>query len=174
MSLKKALFMGTALVSLSCLPMQEANAFTGTASASAIIIDPVVVTGNAPLHFGTLTYSAAGTAVLDTASGRTVTGGVTAITGAGLEQSGVLLVTGASGLPIDLTIAAVATVDDGGGNSMTVNTFNLRTNAGGTQEVITLTAVGSDTVPFGGTLNVAGTEPAGTYTGTFSVIANYQ
>ncbi|MBI1328093.1 MAG: DUF4402 domain-containing protein [Alphaproteobacteria bacterium] len=174
MSIKKMLFMGTALVSLSCLPVQDAAAFTGTASASAIVIDPVIVSGTAPLHFGTITHSAAGTVVLDTASGRSVTGGVTAITGAGLEQSGSVLVTGASGLPIDLTITAAATVNDGGGNTMTVNAFNLRTNAGGTQEVVTLTAAGTLAVPFGGTLIVAGTEPAGTYTGTFSVIANYQ
>ena len=175
MSYKKSLVLGAALISLTCFPHSEAKAFTGSASASAVILTAVTVTGTAALHFGSITHTAAGTIAVDTANTRGAgTGGVTGITGAGLEQSGSVLVTGASGVAIDLTITAAATVTDGGGNNMSLNAFNLRTNAGGTQEVVTLPAAGTLAVPFGATLNVAGTEPANTYTGNFNIVANYQ
>ena len=70
--------------------------------------------------------------------------------------------------------ATVFTVDDtGAGVPMNVNAFNLVTNAGGTSETITLAATPS-TFPLGATLNVGAGQVAGTYTGTYTVSANYQ
>lgn len=174
-TVNKALMVGTTLISLNALAAAQAQAATGTGNMSAIILTPIAVTAPTDLHFGSMTESGAGgTMVMDTANTRTAGGAVTAVTGAGLEASGVLSITGATGISIDLSMTAGPfTVSDGGGNTMAVNTFNLETNAGGSAQTISLTA-SPDTFPVGATLVVGAGQTPGTYTGTYSVTANYQ
>ncbi|MCI5060770.1 MAG: DUF4402 domain-containing protein [Alphaproteobacteria bacterium] len=173
-AVKKTL-MSSALISLSALAAAQAQAATGSGSMSAIILTPIVVSGTVDLHFGSMTQTGAGTMLIDTTGARTPSAAVTAVTGAGLESQGVLSVTAATGLAIDLSMtAATFTVDDtGAGAPMNVNAFQLVTNAGGTAETITLAASPS-TFPLGATLNLAAAQVAGTYTGTYNVNANYQ
>jgi hypothetical protein len=134
----------------------------------------IAITATVELNFGTMDVAGAGTVVMNTTNGRSVTGGVTAITGAGLESSGVLSISGSTGLAIDLSMTAASySVSNGGGATMAVNNFNLVTNAGGATETITLTSNPTN-FPFGATLNVGAGQAAGTYTGTFTVNANYQ
>lgn len=176
-AVSKALMMGTALISLNALAVSEAQAATGTGAMTAIILQPITVSGSQGLHFGTMTETGAGgTMLIDTAGARTPGGGVVAVTGAAAEQAGVIRVVAATGIAIDLSMAATAyTVSDGGGNTMVVNNFNIRTNAGGTAETITLAAA-TETFPLGATLNVgAGQSTVVTnYTGTYTLNANYQ
>lgn len=140
-------------------------------SAHAMIT--IVVTASVELNFGTIDVAGAGTVVMNTADGRSVTGGVTAIGGAGLESSGVLSVSGSTGLAIVLSMSAAAfSVSNGGGDTMSVNNFNLVTNANGPTRTVTMTT-NPTLYPFGATLNVGGGQAAGTYTGTFTVNANY-
>lgn len=73
--------------------------------------------------------------------------------------------------PIQVNVSAAATINDGGGNVMNVNAFNIVTNAGGTQ--YTQTAPFVD-VPIGATLNVGASQAGGTYSGTFGVTAILQ
>lgn len=176
-NLSKALLMGTALVSLSSY---QANAATGTGSMSAIILTPIVVANQQTLHFGSLTVGGtAGTVAVDTAGTRGApTGSVTAVTGAGLEQEGILRITAATGVVMDITMqAGPHTVDDvGAGVAMVVDSFNLLTAAGGSGPV-TASIVGPATfvdVPVGARLNVGANQLAGTYTGTYTVDVNYQ
>jgi len=134
----------------------------------------ITVTATQDLNFGTLTATGAGTARIDTAGGRTVTGGVTAIAGAGFETQSVIAITGSTGLPIDVSMTAPAfTVNNGAGDTMTVNSFQIETAAGGSAQTITLGAT-SSTFPIGGTLNVGASQAEGTYTGVFTFTANYQ
>lgn len=71
--------------------------------------------------------------------------------------------------PIQISLTAAAqTINDGGGNTMSVTNFNIITNAGGTNTTITAPFVN---IPIGATLNVGGTQAEGTYTGTFGVTA---
>ncbi len=159
--LRKLSFLG-ALIPLTLLPKY----------AHAMIT--IVVSATVELNFGRIAVDGAGTVTINTANGRTVSGGVVPVTGAGLESSGVLSISGSTGVMIDLSMTATAfNVDNGGGDSMVVNNFNLVTNGGGPSETVTLTS-NPTTFPFGARLNVGAGQAAGTYTGTFSVSANYQ
>lgn len=173
--LGKALLMGTALVSLSSF---QAEAASGTGTMSAIILTPIVISNQANLHFGSLTVDAVvpGTAVITAGGVRSQTGGVGLVTGL-LEQAGVLRITAATNVTMDVALqAGPFTVDDAGlGAPMTVNAFNLKTDAGGTATtaIIPTTATFVD-IPVGATLNVAAAQVEGTYTGTYTVDVNYQ
>lgn len=175
-TVNKALLMGTALISLNALAVPKAQAATGTGAMSAIILAPITVSGTTALHFGSMTETAVGTMVMDTAGLRTPGGGVVAVGGAGLEASGSLRIQGATAVAIDLSMTATSfTVSDGLANTMAVNNFNLRTNAGGTAETVTLPALATQLlVPLGAQLNVGSPQTPGTYTGTYTVNANYQ
>ena len=135
----------------------------------------IVVSGTDALHFGTITESGAGgTVVVSTAGGRSVTGSVSPVVGAGLQSNGVFQVAASTGAAITLSVTSPAfTVSNGGGGVMSVNNFNVVLPAGGTSEVITL-AVSPTTYPIGGTLNVGAGQAAGSYVGTIILNAMYQ
>ncbi len=172
--MNKALLMGTALISLSAINATEVQAAAGTGAMSAVILTPITVAGTQALHFGSMTHAGVGgTMVMDTANTRTAAG-VVAVVGGAAEQSGQISMTGATGVAINLSMAATAyTVSDGGGQTMGVNNFQLRTNAGGTLEVITMVA-SPTVIPLGATLTVGAAQVAGTYTGAYTLNANYQ
>ena len=132
----------------------------------------IVVSATVDLNFGSVTESGAGGTVTITPAGaRSVGGSVTAVTGAGLESNGMILVSGSTGLAIDLSMAAAAFPVSNGTDTMIVNAFNI--NGSGNAAVVTL-AVNPTAYPYGATLNVTGSQGAGTYNGSFTVNANYQ
>lgn len=135
----------------------------------------IVISGTVDLNFGTMSETGAGgTMVMDTVGIRTPTGAVTAVTGGGLSSEGIFSLSGSTGLAIDVSMTAASfTVSDGGANTMTVNNFNLLTNAGGATVTITL-AANPSTFPMGATLNVGGGQVDGTYIGNYTMNANYQ
>ena len=69
--------------------------------------------------------------------------------------------------PIQVNVSAAAVVNDGGGNTMNVNAFNIVTNSGGTSHLAP--AVPFLDVPIGATINVGATQAGGTYSGTFGI-----
>ncbi len=175
LSMNKALMVGSALISLNALSIANAQAATGTGAMSAIILTPIVVSGTQALHFGAMTEGGAGgTMIMDTAGARTPGGGVTSVA-ANTGQSGVISLSGSTGVNIQLSMAAATyTVDDAGaGVAMNVNGWNIRTNAGGATETVSM-AASPTTYPLGATLTVGAAQVAGTYTGTYTVNANYQ
>ena len=175
-TINKALMLGTTLVSLNALSVAKAQAASCTnCSMSAIILTPIVITGSVDMQFGSMTEAGAGgTMTLDTANVRVGAAGVTAVGGAAPFLSGVLSVSGATGVPIVISMnAATFTVDDAGtGVAMNVDLFNIRTNGGGATQTVTMTA-SPTTYPIGGRLSVGAAQVAGTYTGTYVVNANY-
>lgn len=167
----KALMTGAAIISLSAAVMSEAQAATGTGAMSAIVLTPIVVSGTVDLNFGSITESSAGTIVVPPVAAASVTGGVTSLS---TPVVGVIQIAAATGAAITLSMDATAyTVSDGLANTMSVNNFNLVTDAGGTSETITL-AASPETRPLGATLNVSAGQTPGTYTGNYTVNANYQ
>ena len=162
-SLLKKTGVVAALVPLSMLPQKVFAQAT------------IVVSGVVDMHFGTMTETGAGgTMVLNTAGARTPTGGVTAVTGAGLASQGEFSLSGSTGLAIDVSMTAAAfTVSNGGGDTMSINNFNLRTNAGGSSITVTLAAA-TETFPMGATLNISAGQAAGDYLGNYTMSANYQ
>ncbi len=135
----------------------------------------IAVSGTVDINFGSLTETGAGgTAVINTAGARSVTGAVTAVTGGGFVSEGVFSLSGSTGEAIEVSMAAGPfTVSNGGGGTMVVDSFNLVTNAGGVMQTITL-AVNPSTYPLGATLNVGAAQAEGTYVGNYTLNANYQ
>ena len=144
-------------------------------SAQKVWAQVTIVAGSsAILNFGSMSAGAAGgTVVINTAGARSTTGSVVGVTGAGLISQGVFYVNGSTGLPIDITVTSPAFTLTNGGDTMTVNNFNLLTNAGGNSGTITL-AANPTTFPIGATLNVGPAQAAGTYTGSYTINVNYQ
>lgn len=135
----------------------------------------IAVSATVDLNFGSLTETGGGgTLTVNTAGARAVTGTVTDIAGAGFESQAMISVSGSTGLAIELSLAAGPyTVSNGGGDTMVVNNFNLATVAGGSSQTITL-AVATEIFPMGATLVVSAGQAAGVYTGSYSIVANYQ
>lgn len=171
----KALMVGTALVTLNALAAHEAVAASGTGAMSAVILTPIVVAGTVDMHFGDITESGGGNIILDTANVQDDSApGVTGVNNLNAPTSGVISLTAATGVAIDLAMDATSyTVNDGVASSMVVNAFNIGTNAAGAAIVTTLVA-SPTTFGLGATLAVGASQTPGTYTGNYTVNATYQ
>ena len=161
----KTLPMAAALIPLTSLP-QTAHAMV-----------PIVVSATIDMNFGDITVDAGlgGTVVVPIVGARTRTGGVNLISGAGLETPASISISGSTGVLLDVTmVGAPFSVDDtaGVGAPMAVNAFDIN-GGGSTVGTITL-AANPSTFPIGATLNVAAGQAGGVYTGTYSVMVNYQ
>ncbi len=177
-NLSKALLMGTALVSLSSY---EANAatFTSAGSMSAVILAPIAVANPTGLSFGTFTEAGGGTleVEIDTLNQTNVLAGTINEVTASSPTTGILTVTAAAGAAMDINIAAATyTMNDGGGNTMTVQNFDIISNGNGPTGVITAagTPTATVTVPVGAELVVPALQTPGAYTGFFDVVIDYQ
>lgn len=190
-NINKALLMGTALVALSS--PQVANAATGTGAMSAIILTPIDITTNQVLHFGQMTVDdATGTVTIDAdgVTARASTGGVTLVTGSGLENEGQLVITAATGINMDVALNTTVPAFTAGyemsdtaavGPNYLVDNFEFRNIVGATSgTAIVVSQTGANVVvPVGATMNVPigqGTllTTGATYRGNYTVDVNYQ
>lgn len=150
----------------------SASADVINGNAIATVIAPLLLVEVTPMSFGTVAGgSTAGTVVLDLLGNRTVTGGATALATAP-GAAGAFTIEGAAAQAFTLTLSLSATMQDGAGNSMTVDTFVENGN------LVSLTGPGlPDAFQIGGTLNVGVSQVAGGYTTVgftpFTVTANY-
>jgi hypothetical protein len=163
------------LVSFAVLFTGMATAVFGQASAtsnaSATIVGPIGITNTTAMNFGNVAVSTvAGTVVMTPAGVRSITGGCTLPAITGTVAAAVFNVTGAANYTYVITLPAAATTITSGANNMTVDTWTSTPSGTGT-----LSAGGSQTLSVGATLNVAGSQAAGTYvSGTpFTVTVNY-
>jgi len=144
---------------------------SATSNASATIVGPIGITNTTAMNFGNVAVSAvAGTVVMTPAGVRSITGGCTLPAITGSPAAAAFSVTGAANYTYAITLPGAATTITSGGNTMTVDAWSSTPNGAGT-----LSAGGSQTLTVGATLNVAGSQPAGTYvSGTpFTVTVNY-
>lgn len=147
------------------LAATNAQAVDGTANADVIL--PLTLTEDATLEFGQLSSAASiGTVVIDTADGRTQTGGVT-LEG-GTARSGAWSVAGEASTAYTITLPASTSLT-GAGDPMTVNAFSDSQSGSSTTD-----GSGDDTFKVGATLNVNASQAAGSYTGTYAVTVAYQ
>ncbi|MBE7171974.1 MAG: DUF4402 domain-containing protein [Williamsia sp.] len=145
---------------------------SATATATAEIVTPIAITKTADMNFGNVAVSTtAGTVVLTPAGSRSATGGVTLPATAGTVTAAAFDVTGIADYTFSITLpsADLVLTRNSGTETMIVNTFTSTPTTTGT-----LTS-GAQTVNVGATLNVAGSQAAGTYvSGTpFTVTVNY-
>ena len=143
---------------------------TGTATGSATIIAPIAIANAGNMNFGSIAVStAAGTVVLSPASARSITGGVTLPAVTGTVAAAQFTVTGLGSSTYSILLPSTYSISDGASHNMTVNAFTSDPSGTGT-----LTS-GTQTIKVGATLNVTGSQAAGTYTNAtgFPVIVNY-
>ena len=119
----------------------------------------------APLSFGDLLVSGAGTAVIGTNSSRYTNGLV--ITANGLVSAAELIVTGCKDSPYNISIGASTTIISGV-NSMVVDSFSTDPVMG------LLDPTGKQSLFIGATLHIGNGQPAGVYSGAFLVEVIYQ
>jgi Mat/Ecp fimbriae major subunit len=160
---KKIALLGAAAIAM---VSTGANAATQTATAEVDIIAAVTLTQNAGLDFGVVATSAtSGTVIMPTTTDtRSCSAGVTCA--AGTARRGQFTVSNAtSGYLVNIVVPPSTTLNFSG------NTMNLVL----LPSMTAFTSTGADQVFYvGGTLSVNANQPAGTYTGTYSVSADYQ
>jgi Mat/Ecp fimbriae major subunit len=152
-----------------------ANAATANADATVQILTPVTVTKTADLDFGLIATSGAGTVVVNEVSAaKSCSGAVTCVGAAGVLGS--FNVSSASGQVISVSVGN-ATLALAGQPSMPAS---LRLAGTGVSTVPTGNAgsytsgAAAKAVNVGGTLTVGAAQGAGTYSGQFTLTADYQ
>jgi len=143
---------------------------TATANASATIVGPIGISRTLHMNFGNVAVSAsAGTVVMTPAGARSVTGGCTLPVTTGTVTAATFTVTGADGYTYSIALPSTDVTITDGTNNMIVNTFTSNPSGTGTL------AGGSEVLTVGATLNVSGSQVAGTYTSStpFDVTVNY-
>jgi len=144
-----------------------------TADASATIIAPIAILKTGDMNFGNIAVSASdGTVILAHDGTRTKTGGVTLPASVGVVSAASFTVTGEAGFTYSITLPSTATtIDDNIGHTMTVDNFSCNYSPG---NIATFTG-GTSTLNVGATLNVTGSQTAGSYSSDtpFDVTVNY-
>jgi hypothetical protein len=142
-------------------------AATTDATGKALILVPLTLTKIADLDFGTVITSPSSGSVSIAAdgSGQSVTGGVTPLAsapGSRAQFAGA----GTPNEQVDLFLAPPATLKDGNGNSMPIS-MSLETTS------VVIDSTRAFKVGVGGTVTVGANQVDGLYTGTFTVLAQY-
>jgi hypothetical protein len=157
MKAQKNLFKIGIAVALTSLASTAVNAATEPGDASATVVEPLTITENTSINFGSLAGGAStGTVLLTTGGARTATGGVDLI-GGGTEVPGDFNISGEPNAAFTLTVGTTATLNDGANNMAVVGINSTAVGA-------TLDGTGSQDFLVGGTLNVGINQAAGTYT----------
>jgi hypothetical protein len=140
---------------------------TTDASGKALILIPLTLTKIDDLDFGTVIPSAAsGTiSIAPDGSGQSTTGGVTPVASVPGAR-GVFAGAGSPNQQVSMFLAPPASLSDGAGHSMTIS-MNLETSS------VTIDNTRAFFVGVGGTVNVGANQAEGLYSGTFTVLAQY-
>jgi hypothetical protein len=170
----KTALLGTAMVALSALPAQYAAADQEAIQARANVVSSnLVIDQDQSLDFGTFTAVGAGSVDVFADGSPTSYNGVNEILTSSPSEA-IVRVRGAAGPNIIMQITDTSVpVANLTAQTMVVNQFHIRTNAGGVVETFPLTA-NTMFVPIGATLSVGAGQAPGTYTGAFTVQAVYQ
>ena len=135
---------------------------------------PISITLVGDLAFGTVAGdgTSPGTVTIDPMTGNKTVGGG-AYNFGGLHSRAEFEVKGTRYATFTITLPASVTLNSGG-NSMTLNNFtSTPSGTGDLSTVGDLPGNGKATVYVGATLQVGTNQPAGTYSGAFTVIVNY-
>jgi hypothetical protein len=144
---------------------------TENATASAKVVESLVLTNTVPLNFGTMTVpTTAATVTVAPGGVRSSTGTLSLLTIAPVSTDATYTVDGDNNASYSITLPAdgIVTIASGA-NSMSINTFKV------TSDLLTrtLNGTGNDSFDVGATLNLISGQPAGSYTGSFDVVVTY-
>lgn len=147
-------------------------ATTATASSTGYVVQPLSIAKTADLNFGKFIAGASlGTVVVSTGNAQSVTGGVSTTTAFAASAAAATFTVQDEPLATYAISYPNTSVLANGGNSLTLDTFT--TAVGNGETVGTLPAGGTQTLTIGATAHVAAGQLAGTYSGTFDVMVNY-
>jgi hypothetical protein len=153
---KKLLVLG-ATFALTAQIGTNAMAADVNGNATAEVIVPLSILETSAMDFGTVAGGpGADTIILTIAGGRSVGGTDARLIATGPGAAGDFTITGEPSQTYVVSYSASATLSDGGGNSMTVDTFTDNSPS-------PLSGAGTDTLLVGGTLNIGVNQPGGTY-----------
>lgn len=139
-------------------------AATATGTATAEILTTLTLTATRSLDFGQVAVNGAGT--LDVTSTGSTCSALLVCTGTATTAT--FDVTGSAGSAYGATVPAGSITLTSGADTMTVDNFAAAYPAG------TTLVGGASSFEVGGRLNVGASQPAGVYSGTFSVSVEYQ
>lgn len=163
---------GVAMASLGVASTANA-ATTATANAEAEILTALSVTVDAAddtLDFGQIAPGASPVSIVIDPTSEAISGGCpTAVICAGTPNAPTFNIVGNPGSLVYLTVPSATVQLSNGTDTMDVTAFT--TNRAGDQ--VTLSGGGLGDFRVGGSLAVAASQPAGTYTGTFDVSVSY-
>lgn len=145
----------------------QAHAATATANGTATVMTPIAITKDVDLDFGAFSALTGGTVVISPAGARSATGAVV-LSATDTGNAASFTVTGQADATYAITLPASATIT----HTDTVTTMTIDTFTSNPSSTGTLTA-GTETLTVGGTLTVASSQAAGSYTGTFDVSVEY-
>ena len=139
-----------------------------SATASAQIIQPLVITKVTDLAFGNIAAgTTAGTVVIDTDGNRTGDGGITLITAGSVSNAANFSITGYAEATFTVELPTSIVISSNG-NEMTVDNF-----VSSLGETSSLDVLGEANLNVGATLNVESNQAPGLYEGTFDVTVAY-
>jgi uncharacterized protein DUF4402 len=153
---------------------QQASA---TAEARGRVLAPLTLTKAFDLDFGTVSSdpTTAGTVSVDVSvpatPARNFSGGVTLVPS--VWQPAEFDGAGEPGRVVDVTLNPPASLSDGNGHTVTVNSMVLDT-CNCTATTRTISGAGAFTVYVGGDFAIAANQASGLYTANFDVTADYQ
>ena len=163
----KKIILASAIVLASASPAFAASGNTSTASgsATATIVEPIVLThtSGAALGFGRFTTGTGGSVTVSAAGVGSVGGDVAFVPGS-TNSADAFSVTGDASRSFSISTGA-GTVTDG--------TTSISFTTSPSAATGTLSTGGTATFTVGGQLTLAGTEAAGAYTGTYSATVTY-
>ncbi|MEI8203656.1 MAG: DUF4402 domain-containing protein [Bacteroidota bacterium] len=177
--MKKAIFILGAIIAFTGLTNYSIAQATASANAGVKIVKALTLTKTADLHFGTMTVPSAGVVIsLTTGNSRSAlpSNNITLLSQAPTSSNSAYTVTGSANSTYTITLpTSDVTIYQTFPTTYTiVNNFIAKTASTGTDGLNgTLDGSGNDSFVVGAKLNLAGAQPFGTYTGTFSVTINY-
>ena len=170
----RALTIAVATASAALCPPAHAADMSGTANAAVVRPNTLIKTDD--LDFGTLLSGAGGGTITinPVTNGRSAAGGATLVGNDGRRAvfqgtGGIFLITVSGSTSVTLTRIG------GGAPAMTASLVRAATTSGGGIALLgaTLRPSGVQTYYIGGTLTVPANQPAGDYSGTFTLNVNY-
>jgi Domain of unknown function (DUF4402) len=173
-----SLILSAALIVGGLATSGAAQAASGSAASRGQIRQPIALVNTRDLNFGSVVRGVtAGTVTINARTGaRTRTGGATVI-GTGFT-SAAFNGTGSATRVVTMSIGtATATLNNGSGGTMTVNTFRISSNGSAQQTLprnYTMPVSGTRVFSIGGRLNVAANQADGDYVGSFALTMDYQ
>lgn len=163
----KKIILASAIILVSASPAFAASGNTSTASgsATATIVEPIVLThtSGAALGFGRFTTGTGGSVTVSAAGVGSVGGDVAFVPGS-TNSADAFSVTGDASRSFSISTGA---------GTVTAGTTSISFTTSPSAATGTLGAGGTATFSVGGQLTLAGTEAAGAYTGTYSATVTY-